>query len=199
MHAQPPCGPVTPILALEVGVVRNADAHKSEDSPSASTPGSGAPPTDGRDHYTEDRDIWRDYNARQEFEHLLIDRKTTWLMTSQSILFVAYGLTVAEKSDAPAGFRLIIAGAGLAVAALAAVGVHALIRSKELSWCQYERFYKRKENRLPGPLADDDLQWGVKTDNTRITLLPDRLLPYVFGIAWTALLIVAIYQIWTYS
>jgi hypothetical protein len=35
------------------------------------------------------RDIWNDYNHRQEFEHELIDRKTTWLLTTQAILFAA--------------------------------------------------------------------------------------------------------------
>jgi len=33
------------------------------------------------ERYPERRDIWNDYNHRQEFEHDLINRKTTWWLT----------------------------------------------------------------------------------------------------------------------
>jgi hypothetical protein len=36
---------------------------------------------------------WEDAQSRQEFEHELINRKTTWLLTSQGLLFTAYGVT----------------------------------------------------------------------------------------------------------
>jgi hypothetical protein len=33
-------------------------------------------------NYKETRDILGDYNHRQEFEHELLNRKTTWMLTT---------------------------------------------------------------------------------------------------------------------
>ena len=38
--------------------------------------------------------MWQDQNHRQEFEHDLLNRKTTWGLTGQTILFAAYGVTL---------------------------------------------------------------------------------------------------------
>ena len=46
------------------------------------------------------RSSWDDYNRKQEFEHDLINRKTTWSLTTQGILFAAYGVTFSAKSSA---------------------------------------------------------------------------------------------------
>jgi hypothetical protein len=46
------------------------------------------------------RNIWTDYNNRQEFEHELINRKTTWWLTSQTVLLTAYSATLgADVAD----------------------------------------------------------------------------------------------------
>jgi hypothetical protein len=107
------------------------------------------------DRYQESRDIWNDYNSRQEFEHDLINRKTTWWLTTQTILFAAYGVTLtiqfrslAEFRNSPefravTEFRNVIAGVGLAVAVVTLIGVLALIRSKYRSWAMYQDFYRR--------------------------------------------------------
>ena len=69
-------------------------------------------------------------------------------------------------------------------------GVCRLIKSKNTSWEDYQAFYARSSNRgLPGPLAGKELEWGVKTANTREALLPDKLLPLVFVIAWSILVV----------
>lgn len=154
------------------------------------------------DRYQESRDIWNDYNSRQEFEHDLINRKTTWWLTTQTILFAAYGVTLtiqfrslAEFRNSPefravTEFRNVIAGVGLAVAVVTLIGVLALIRSKYRSWAMYQDFYRRFTwYSLPRPLNEEPLQWGVLTNNTWFTLLPDFALPVVFGGAWLFVLV----------
>jgi hypothetical protein len=141
--------------------------------------------------YQESRDVWQDHNHRQEIEHDLINRKTTWGLTGQTILFAAYGVTLgtlgngsfAKASD----FRKVVALAGLLIAAITFCGVLAIINSKRLSWKQYREYYKK--NALPAPLGKKPLQWGVNTPNTYLTLAPDALLPLIFGGAWLCLLL----------
>jgi hypothetical protein len=156
--------------------------------------------------YKETRDVWDDFNHRQEFEHDLINRKTTWWLTGQTILFAAYGLTLkrdfVDKSNV---FPKAVAITGLAVAIITFIGVLAVINSKYLSWRQYKAFYNAKkpgststkqknistkpnsppeELDLPRPLNENSLQWGAKTWNTLLTLAPDALLPIIFALAW---------------
>lgn len=137
--------------------------------------------------YRECRDVWNDYNHQQEFEHQLIDRKTTWWLTSQTILFAAYGVSfqAANARDA-ALFRAVVAGSGLAIGIVTFIGVAALVGSKIVSWMMYRNFYSRQGLvQLPQSHRDRELQWGVRTWNTPITLLPDLLAPIVFIAAWS--------------
>src|SRR5438034_10742862 len=63
----------------------------------------------------EYRDIWCDHNHQQEFEHELINRKTTWSLTAQTILFTAYGLVLGiDIPEVSKKFRAGVAGLGLA-------------------------------------------------------------------------------------
>jgi hypothetical protein len=133
--------------------------------------------------------IWDDYNSRQRFEHELLDRKTTWGMTGQSILFAAYGVTLGKRTDEPASFRTVIAYAGVAIAVSGLIGAAFLIRSKYKSWEQYRDFFSDRENPLPGPFEDKELPWGFSRVNTFFTLFPDIALPVVFALAWTALIL----------
>ena len=136
--------------------------------------------------YRESRDIWEDYNARQEFEHELINRKTTWGLTTQAILFAAYGVTLDSRIwDEGISFREIVAWSGLAVAIAMFFGVIFVVRSKRLSWKEYANFYyAAKDHFPPQPLRKRPLQWGVDTGNTWLSLLPDILLPVIFATAW---------------
>ena len=135
------------------------------------------------------RDEWDDYDKRQEFEHQLIDRKTTWLLTSQSILFAAYGVTLnaTASGDLVSSFRRVVAVAGLLIAVFTWVGVVALINSKRLSFREYREYFDDPAVDLPKPLNRRALQWGVDTRNTCFVLLPDVLLPLVFVGAWLVL------------
>jgi hypothetical protein len=143
-----------------------------------------------QDKYQESRDVWKDCNDRQEFEHDLINRKTSWSLTSQSILFAAYGLTLSSNFvDKSNEFHKVVALAGFAIAVLTFIDVLALIRSKRLSWRQYRDFYSAHKLPLPGPLDEKEHQWGVNTRNTWFTLTLDILLPVIFAVAWLCLLI----------
>ena len=141
-------------------------------------------------------EAWSDHESRQEFEHQLIDRKTTWLITTQTILFAAYGVTF--RGGAAAGdvrdFRTVVSWVGIAIAAAVFVGVLALINSKRIAWKDYRKYFKdptasSDEARvaLPEPVKAP-LQWGVRTPNTCIALLPDLVLPIVFILAWASLM-----------
>jgi hypothetical protein len=132
------------------------------------------------------RHIWDDHNHRQEFEHDLINRKTTWLLTTQALLFAAYGVTfIGDRIDGMRiPFRNVVAYSGLAIAAIVVVGVCAVIISKFLSWKAYRAFFDSNPIALPMPLDQGKLQWGVHTVNTLAALAPDVLLPVVFIVAW---------------
>jgi hypothetical protein len=138
----------------------------------------------------EYRDIWCDHNHRQEFEHELINRKTTWSLTAQTLLFTAYGVSFGIDPDAGRKFRYVVAGAGVALAVLLFIGIRSLIYSKRRSWEEYCKFYNSfAENHLPRPIVRP-LQWGVETRNTKVTLFPDQYMPVVFAIAWLIILII---------
>jgi hypothetical protein len=140
----------------------------------------------------EMRDIWGDYNRRQEFEHDLLNRKTTWMLATQAILFAAYGLTVGSGSTDGGldRFRKVVAGSGLSIALITLVGVVFIIRSKYLSWTAYRKFFKESgAPKLPRPLDREALQWGVNDRNTWLTLLPEALFPIVFIVGWCLLLV----------
>jgi hypothetical protein len=147
---------------------------------------------ESRDRYQESRDVWQDYNHRQEFEHDLINRKTSWWLTGQTILFAAYGVTLrSDLADKGNEFQTVVALSGLAVAVVTGLGVLALILSKCLSWWDYRRFFSAQPPiglQLPRPLNERSLQWGVRTWNTFITLAPDVFLPIIFAVAWVFLL-----------
>lgn len=69
-------------------------------------------------------------------------------------------------------------------------GVARLVRSKEESWRIYEVYFIKHHDEvpLPGPLCEKTLQWRVDTKNTRLSLLPDKVLPWIFILAWSFLL-----------
>jgi hypothetical protein len=131
----------------------------------------------------ESRVAWDDFNKRQEFEHELINRKTTWLLTTQAILFAAYGVSV-DNQDNSASLREVTVWTGVSVAVLTWIGVGTVVISKLLSWRDYAAFYRGPSHSPPKPFKRQKLQWGVRTWNTPLTLLPDLLLPLVFILGW---------------
>jgi len=146
-------------------------------------------PATSRDCPQDSRDVFKDYNDEQKFEHELINRKTTWSLTTQGILFAAYGLTFSGKvSQGVSEFRTAIAVAGLVVAVLTFIGVTFLIRSKWISHTDYRDYYGRPDC-WPGPLKKTGLKWGgAGTWNTMFTLVPDLGMQVVLIVAWCVLL-----------
>ena len=55
----------------------------------------------------DELEAWRDYNDRQQFEHQLIDRKTVWLLTTQGLLFAAYGVVMTSETQSAATRQLM--------------------------------------------------------------------------------------------
>jgi hypothetical protein len=146
--------------------------------------------------YQESRDIWKDYNDNQKFEHDLINRKTTWSLTIQGLLFAAYGVTFGKMadfqnisgSDSVFEFRRGIAVLGLMVAIATFVGVAAVINSKRRQRLLYRDFY-RNSIEYSLPLPHKKLHWGVSTRNTWWTLVPDLILPWLFAGMWVYVLV----------
>ena len=86
-------------------------------------------------------------------------------------------------------FPIVLSACAMAFAAISAFGVERLVESKEESRRRYADFFDSQEIiRPPSPFRNESLQWGVDTVNTRRSLLPDRLLPWIFVIAWLFLL-----------
>lgn len=135
------------------------------------------------------RSIWQDHMRSQEFEHELINRKTTWLLTTQGLLFAAYGVAFGETQPGERlkEFQSLVAWTGLLSSAVLLVGVVALIVSKWVSWRRYGAYFKVAGG-LPAPHDPRRLQWGVHTVNTFFALAPDVALPVVFGSVWVQLL-----------
>ena len=142
-----------------------------------------------RSGHQESREIWNDYNDQQKFEHELINRKTTWSLTAQGILFAAYGVTLSKQAPPEASeFRNAVAVSGLAVAALTLIGVVFLIRSKLDSYRDYKNHFADGRY-LPGPYKWQTLKWGpAGKANTFATLIPDFGTPVLFIVTWSLLL-----------
>lgn len=137
------------------------------------------------------RMAWEDAQKRQEFEHELIDRKTTWLLTTQGLLFTAYGVTVRDSagSDGIGEFRTIVAWTGILLSLTSLLGVSALVNSKQMSWKDYQGYFCRCPAFVPATAwPRGKFPFGVRTGNTWLALLPDVLYPLVFVGAWLLLL-----------
>jgi uncharacterized membrane protein len=112
------------------------------------------------------------FHERERFEHELINRRLTWLFTSQTVLFAAYG--IALRSNEPQGnhaFLRVTAIIGALIAGLILLGVVAAILAKFTAWKDYKAI-------------DPNAQFGVRPWITCLGFAPDVLLPVIFGLAW---------------
>jgi hypothetical protein len=127
-----------------------------------------------------------DHNKRQEFEHQLIDRRLTWLLSSQAILFAAFGLTLTETaSSAPAAgeFQDAVVLVGLLTSVLTSVSVGAAYVAKWISWRKYRKYFG---NAIPEPWKGN-LSWGANTVVTVVAAVADLLMPIVLVVVWLRL------------
>lgn len=112
-----------------------------------------------------------EYSQRLNFEHELINRRVTWLLTSQAILFAAYGVVLTEFE--PSGlFLKTIALVGSLIAILVWVGILAAFAAKICTW----RDFKKSGNPYE--------PFWVRTSITWVGFIPEFALPLVFAGAW---------------
>ncbi|HOY12485.1 MAG TPA: hypothetical protein PLY70_05065 [Saprospiraceae bacterium] len=107
---------------------------------------------------------------RMHFEHDLINRRLSWLLTSQSILFAAMALAFedSELCEKHKTFIELIPVMGGVISLSIFSGVLAGAFAKYKIW-------KKSESD----------EWGVRTWITRWALLgTDLLLPIIFAIIW---------------
>lgn len=124
-----------------------------------------------------DSPFYKDHWHKLEFEHGLINRKITWLLSTQAILFAAYGITFARNAVREAGkFRTVIAYSGMFMSLLILFGVLASLTAKYLVWQDYRKAH------------DPGAKWGIRTWVTWVGLLPDVFLPVLFAVAWRIVL-----------
>ena len=119
------------------------------------------------------------YEHRGEFEHELLNRRVTWLLSSQTILFAAYGLSLADSADGEASelFREFIPQLGLFVCAAIWLGIVAAFLAKVRSWLDFRS----------SDTTFRDEQLGVRTWITVLGYVPDCSLPLIFMWAWSKL------------
>jgi hypothetical protein len=116
----------------------------------------------------EDRKPFDDYVRDFRFQHDLIDRKITWLLTSQTILFAALGLTTA----APVLDLVHVIGLlGLAICIAVVIGLVGNIVAK---YCVYRDYRERLES----------VRFGVRGWTTWFGIATDVLIPAAFIGAW---------------
>jgi hypothetical protein len=115
----------------------------------------------------------KQHKVDQAFEHELINRRLTWLLTSQSIFFAALAIVLDKKleNDPRIFFINTISALGFFISIFILVAVCMGIRAKYLNYKKFPR----------------TIQWGVNTTVTKIALFPDVLMPVAFAIAWACI------------
>ena len=120
-----------------------------------------------------DLPAYQEYWKRLTFEHDLINRRITWLFSTQAILFAAYGITLTRSSAEIVGnFPTVIAWSGMVMSLLILSGILASLRAKHAVWRDYQDSY------------DSSQEWGVRTRLTWEGLVPDVCMPLLFAGAW---------------
>ena len=114
-----------------------------------------------------------EYSHRMQFEHELINRRLGWLLTSESILFAAFGFAIGKDLF----FLRVVACGGLAISLAIFLGILTSQDAKNKIW---EDFKASGKN-------EDDQEFWVRTSITRRAFFPERALPLVFAAMWTAL------------
>jgi hypothetical protein len=134
------------------------------------------PPTD---------DQTKGYLERLAFEHNLINRRLTWLLTSQTIFFAAAALALAK--EVLKGYKCIflttVSGLGFSISIFILIGVSMGIRAKYLVFKHFKEKHEEKKQKKDKKL-EKGIQWGVDTTVTAIALIPDVLMPLFFALAW---------------
>lgn len=116
------------------------------------------------------------YDHQLHFEHELINRRLTWLLTSQSILFAALAFVLGKEvlPKQQALFFNSISLLGILISLSILIGVLMGVTAKIMTWVDFN---------LKNPHTEKK-QLGVRTWITFIALAPDIFMPIAFVIAW---------------
>ena len=120
------------------------------------------------------------YEEWLKFEHELINRRVTWLLTSQTILFAGYAVALKEHSRWLLG---IVACTGALIAILVWIGILAGFTAKVFTWLDFKRTTGTNDDKV-----NANAQLGVRTWITCLAFIPEALMPLVFTVAWAILL-----------
>ena len=118
-----------------------------------------------------------EYSSRLKFEHELINRRVTWLLTSQSILFAAYG--VALKPPRALFFLQVVALTGATTAIIILVGILTSYIAKYYTWQDFRNSGNANE------------PFWVRTRLTYIGAIPECAMPILLTFAWVILFVKA--------
>ncbi|CAN7749535.1 hypothetical protein LJR084_006801 [Variovorax sp. LjRoot84] len=116
-----------------------------------------------------------EYAERMKFEHELINRRLSWLLSSQTILFAAYGIALDERGERM--FLTIVATTGEGIAVLSAIGIAAAFAAKYCTWQDFKNSGNPTE------------EFWVRTWITYTAFAPEIALPVIFAIVWGVLLL----------
>lgn len=115
------------------------------------------------------------YENRQGIEHELINRRLTWLLSSQSILFAALAFVLGKDADLKLKmiFFDIVSTLGLGISLLILLGVSMGMMAKYTSWYDVNKGVQKT-----------GIPLGVRTWITTIAIIPDVCMPVLFAWAW---------------
>jgi hypothetical protein len=131
--------------------------------------------------------IFEDHVKGLEFEHELIDRKITWLLTSQTILFAALGLSL----RAPVlEFVRIIATVGLVLCVFIIVGLVGNIMAKRFVYSDYRNRVDAGQTSW-GVRGTGKVEFGVRSRTTWLGIVADIAIPLTFAVAWVFVLVLS--------
>lgn len=113
------------------------------------------------------------YEQRLQFEHELINRRLTWLLTSQSILFAALAFVIEKGDMSPQqeAFSKIVPVLGICISIAILIGVLMAIMAKTITW---------QDSKAKAGATN----FGVRTWITFIAFIPDVFMPIAFAVAW---------------
>ena len=112
------------------------------------------------------------YEQRLQFEHALINRRLTWLLTFQGILFAALAFVIEKEGVAPLQneFSKFISVLGISIALAILIGVIMGIAAKIMTWQDSKNVSAK--------------HFGVRTWITFTAFIPDVFMPIAFAVAW---------------
>jgi len=129
-------------------------------------------------------DKMENYEKRQAFEHDLINRRLTWLLSSQTILFAALALIVHNdvKEEYKTLFFKTISYLGIFISISIFISICMGIVAKYLNFRDEQKNQEKNPHKYDGPV-----QWGVRWYITAIALVPDIAMPVGFFAAWVCM------------